>query len=190
MVVTADVTEQRRAAEQLQAATAEASFARQRLVEVVANVPGVVWEAWGQPDVASQRIDFVSDHVKAMLAYAPEEWTSTPNFWLSIVHPDDKERAAQEALAKFVSGAGGRSEFRWVHRDGHVVWVEAHSTVIVDSNGKPVGMRGVTLIFQRKQLEQNGRRCSSASTRHADASRRTGALMIFSQPFPTNSGRR
>jgi len=147
------------------------SRATRRLTEVVANVPGVVWEAWGQPDAASQRIDFVSEHVRTMLGYEPDEWTGTPNFWLNVVHPEDKQRAAAEARAIFESRADGRSEFRWVRKDGAVVWVEAHSSVILDDQGRPIGMRGVTLdISERKRLEhERARLLESAEAAHADA---------------------
>ena len=155
VAVNADVTEQRRAARRLEETTAALSAVSRRLEEVVADVPGVVWEAWGRPDAASQRIDFVSDHVETMLGYTQAEWTSTPNFWLTIVHPDDKERAAREAFAIFNGGVGGRQEFRWLHRDGRVLWVEGHASVILDEQRQPVGMRGVTLdITGRKQLEE------------------------------------
>ena len=131
-------------------------LATRRLQEIVANVPGVVWEAWGQPDAATQRIDFVSDHLRSMLGYEPVEWTKVPNFWLTAVHPDDRERAAADARAIYISGTGGRNEFRWVHRDGRVIWVEAHSTVVRDADGRPIGMRGVTLdISERKRLERD-----------------------------------
>jgi PAS domain S-box-containing protein len=132
------------------------SSTRRRLVDVVENVPGVVWEAWGQPDAETQRVDFVSDYARVMVGYDPREWTSTRNFWLTIVHPDDRERAAAEAAAIFASRGRGRSEFRWVHRDGHVIWVEAHSQVVLDDQARPIGMRGVTLdISDRKQLERD-----------------------------------
>ena len=122
----------------------ELELHRRRVEDIVQHVPGVVWEAWGQPDAANQRIDFVSSHVEKMLGYSADEWLSTPNFWLSIVHPDDKERAAAEAMAIFASGKGGSSRFRWLHRDGHEVWVEAQSIVVCDEHG-PLGMRGVTM---------------------------------------------
>ena len=129
--------------------------ARHRTTGLLSNVPGVVWEAYGEPDAASQRIDFVSDYVQTMLGYAPAQWTSTPNFWLTIVHPDDKERAAREAAAIFFSGRGGVSQFRWVAQDGRVVWVEARSQVITNEQGTPIGMRGVTMDFSKhKRMEQ------------------------------------
>jgi PAS domain S-box-containing protein len=122
----------------------ELELHRRRVEDIVQHVPGVVWEAWGKPDAANQRIDFVSSHVEKMLGYSAEEWLSTPNFWLTVVHPDDRERAAAEATAIYMSGKGGSSRFRWMHKDGHEVWVEAQSIVVCDENG-PIGMRGVTL---------------------------------------------
>jgi len=128
---------------------------RRRLLDLVGSVPGVVREAWGQPDAAAQRIDFVSEYVEQMLGYTVEEWLSTPNFWLSIVHPEDRERAAAEAHAIYESRRGGASEFRWVARDGRVVHVEARSSVILDERGDPAGMRGVTMdISARKRAEE------------------------------------
>ena len=124
------------------------------LQDLVSNVPGVVWEAWGEPDEKNQRIDFVSYYVEQMLGYTVEEWLSTPNFWLTIVHEDDKQKAAADALATFKSGKNGINRFRWVAKNGKIIWVESQSTVICDEQGNPVGMRGVTMdISERKQKE-------------------------------------
>jgi PAS domain S-box-containing protein len=139
------VTNERRKAEADRAKLgSELEMNRRRIEDIVAHVPGVVWEAWGQPDASNQRIDFVSSHVEKMLGYSQHEWLSTPNFWLQVVHPEDRARAAAEASAIFASGTGGSSRFRWVHKDGHEVWVEAQSIVVSVETG-PLGMRGVTM---------------------------------------------
>ncbi|HEY2963296.1 MAG TPA: MASE1 domain-containing protein [Pyrinomonadaceae bacterium] len=151
------VTHERRTAEaDKDKLGSELELHRRRVEDIVAHVPGVVWEAWGKPDAANQRIDFVSSHVEEMLGYSQEEWLSTPNFWLQILHPDDRERAAAEAAAIFASRKGGSSRFRWLHKDGHEVWVEAQSVVVCDESG-PVGMRGVTMDITpavRAELER------------------------------------
>ncbi|MDB5033947.1 MAG: domain S-box [Chlorobi bacterium] len=132
----------------------EVASGRERLNSLIASIPGVVWEAWGEPDQGSQKIDFVSDYVEQMLGYTKEEWLATPNFWLTIVHPDDRERAAREALAKYESGEVGDNQFRWMTRDGQVLWVVARSIAVLDGDGKPIGMRGVTMdISERKRAE-------------------------------------
>lgn len=108
-------------------------------------VPGVIWEAWGEPDAATQRINYVSDYVEQMMGYSVDEWLSTPNFWLKAVHPHDHDRASKEIAAIFASGGSGVVTFRWIAKSGRVLWVNAHSTVIRDQSGQPCGMRGVTL---------------------------------------------
>ena len=144
LLVAAVTTERQKAEAEKWKLGSELEHHRRRVEDIVEHVPGVVWEAWGKPDAANQRIDFVSNHVETMLGYSKEEWLSTPNFWLTIVHPDDKDRAAAEAAAIFSSGKGGTSRFRWMHKDGHEIWVEGQSIVVCDETG-PVGMRGVTM---------------------------------------------
>ncbi|HKS08492.1 MAG TPA: MASE1 domain-containing protein [Pyrinomonadaceae bacterium] len=144
LLVGAVTNERRRAEAEKDKLGSELQVHQQRIEDIVAHVPGVVWEAWGKPDAGNQRIDFVSSHVEKMLGYSREEWLSIPNFWLQVVHPDDRERAAAEAAAIFASGKGGSSRFRWMHKDGYEVWVEAQSIVVCDEGG-PVGMRGVTM---------------------------------------------
>ena len=144
LLVAAITAERRKAEADKLKLGSEVERHRKRVEDIVEHVPGVVWEAWGQPDAASQRIDFVSSHVEKMLGYSVDEWLSQPNFWLTVVHPDDKERAAREAAAIFASRKGGTSRFRWMHKDGREIWVEGHSIVVCDESG-PVGMRGVTM---------------------------------------------
>ena len=159
-----DITERKRVEQERSLLAAQVENERHRLDNVVANVPGVVWEAWGQPDQGSQRIDFVSEYVEKLLGYTTDEWLATPNFWLSIVHPDDAERAAQEAAAIFSSGKGGTSRFRWKSKDGRVIWVEAQSVVVCDQSGTSIGMRGVTMdITERKRAEDAQRFLAEAS---------------------------
>jgi PAS domain S-box-containing protein len=176
LVVFGVINERQKAEEEKHKLGTEVERHRRRVEDIVAHVPGVVWEAWGQPDEASQRINFVSSHVEQMLGYSEDEWLSTPNFWLSIVHPDDKELAAQEAAAIFASGKGGTLRFRWLHRDGREVWVEAHSIVVCDETGVPIGMRGVTMDITASIRAENERtellrRESEARTQAEEASR-------------------
>ncbi|HEY7913853.1 MAG TPA: PAS domain S-box protein, partial [Blastocatellia bacterium] len=150
-----DISERQRAEKERAKLVAEVESQRERVNNVVANVPGVVWEAWGQPGDTSQRINFVSKYVEKMLGYSVEEWLKTPNFWLTIVHPEDHARAAEEAHEIFAGGKGGVSQFRWVRKDGEVIWVEAHSVVILDVEGRPLGMRGVSMdVTERVRAER------------------------------------
>jgi PAS domain S-box-containing protein len=144
-----------RVLESSQAKELEVQRERARLQEIIASIPGIVWEAWGEPDSAQQRINYVSDYVQHMLGYSPGEWTSTPNFWLQIVPPEDREAAGRVAAERFKAGTEGEHEFRWMTKDGRICWVLARSNVIKDASGQSVGMRGVTFdITDRKVAER------------------------------------
>ena len=98
-------------------------------------------------------MDFVSGYAFRLLGYRAEEWLESPNFWLSIVHPDDQARARREAHELYRAGFGGVIECRWIGRDGREVWVESHVRTIQEA-GVSVGMRGVALdVTARKRLE-------------------------------------
>jgi len=166
-----DISERKRAEQERERLMAEIENQRLRLNNVVANVPGVVWEAWGEPDSASQRINYISSYVEFMLGYSVEEWLQTPNFWLTIVHPEDREPAARTAAENFASG-GGLNQFRWLTKDGRAIWVESRDLVIRDEHGQHVGMRGVTMdISERKRAEQERARFLAATEASEQRSR-------------------
>jgi PAS domain S-box-containing protein len=149
-----DITQRRLAEAEQARLTAEIREQRERLNTIVATVPGVVFEAWGRPDAADHRVDFVSDYIEVMLGYSVAEWLSTPRFWLSIVHPEDRERVERESALQFADRRDGEFEFRWVAKDKRIVWVGARTIIICAEDGTPVGVRGVvTDITERKQLE-------------------------------------
>jgi PAS domain S-box-containing protein len=168
--VALDIEDLRHAESERTRLAAEVEHERERLLAIVSNVPGVVWEAWGDPDEKTQRINFVSDHVERMLGYSTAEWLSTPNFWLSIVHPDDREAASRHAHDHYLAGGAATNRFRWITKDGRAIWCEAHSTVIHDAAGNPAGMRGVTLdITARKRAEDSLQFLARASEKLASS---------------------
>jgi hypothetical protein len=58
---------------------------RPQIEDLLANVPGVVWEAFGTPDALN--VDFVSNYVERMLGYSVREWLERPDLWLTVVPP-------------------------------------------------------------------------------------------------------
>jgi diguanylate cyclase (GGDEF)-like protein/PAS domain S-box-containing protein len=135
---------------------AEIDLQRQRLDNIVTSVPGVVWETGGKPDRSTQRINFVSSYVETLLGYSVEEWTSAPDFWLSIIHPDDKHHTGRRIGKDFAKGfSSGPIEFRWIAKDGHSLWVESNYVVVKNDEGRSIGFRGVSIdISQRKSFEE------------------------------------
>ena len=125
------------------------------LNEVVSNTPGVVWESRFESATSVRKIEFVNDYVEQMLGYSVEECLATENFWLSIIHEDDREESARNVDMILEGGQAGVQQFRCMTKDGRVLWVEAHLAAIRDKAGKPVGLRGVAMdISDRKDAEE------------------------------------
>ncbi|MBI2949756.1 MAG: response regulator [Verrucomicrobia bacterium] len=133
---------------------AEIQSQQQRLDNILAGVPAVVWETWRAPDAKGQRTNFVSRHVETMLGYTVQEWLATPDLWLRIVHPEDKQRVYQEIDKMYAMGQGLTHQYRWVAKDGRIVWVETSAVITCREDGTPIGLRGVTMdITEKKKIE-------------------------------------
>jgi two-component system, cell cycle sensor histidine kinase and response regulator CckA len=181
-----DITERKRAEEVQAQLNAEIREQRERLNTIVASVPGIVFEAWGRPDGLDHRSEFVSEYIKPMLGYTVSEWLSAPGFWLSIVHPEDRDRVAREAAAQFETCGKGELEFRWIGKDKRIVWVRAHTIIVCDEDGNPLGMRGVvTDITERKRVERRQARRSVHALFRADVS---AALAVSHVPLRDTLG--
>jgi PAS domain S-box-containing protein len=126
-----------------------------RLNDVLSNVPGVVWESSITPADGERKTTFVSDYVEKMLGYSAEEWLATPRLGLDLVHEADREGVMRETERLINSKSGGAIQFRWIAKDGHVVWAEAHLLPIVNQSGAITKVLGVTLdITQQKFAEE------------------------------------
>lgn len=133
----------------------ESALARERLDNLIANVPGVVWETYGEPESPKQRLNYVNDYIETMMGYSKEDWFSTPHFWMNIAHPDDIEMVKSESHRFYANGKGGTLRFRIKKKNGAYIWVEAQTKVIKDEKGSVIGMRGVTMdISERMKLEE------------------------------------
>jgi len=99
--------EHKHAEEEKSRLLAEVAAQHRRLRDLLVSVPGLVWEAWGRPDSSQQQMNFMSDYVETMLGYSVKEWLAKPNFWLTIVHPDDQARMANSAGCARMAGPSG-----------------------------------------------------------------------------------
>ncbi|TPI47462.1 EAL domain-containing protein [Mesorhizobium sp. B2-9-1] len=91
-----------------------------------------------------------------MLGYEANELANTPDLWLKLTHPDDRQRA-QESGDRHIAGLVDsiETELRLRHKDGHWVWVLDRGGIVEqDASGKPLRMMGVqTDITRQKEAE-------------------------------------
>lgn len=130
------------------------STERYRLESLVETVPGVVWEAQKSMD-SGQIMTYISKDIESLLGYPVEEWLSTPDFWLTIMHPEDVVTARKAVETQYKSDKPGINLFRWKKVDGTFIWVELRSITVLDESGKLTGMRGVaTDVTERIEKDE------------------------------------
>ncbi|GAB4560358.1 MAG: hypothetical protein Kow0047_06900 [Anaerolineae bacterium] len=141
----------------LQAREAEQALreSEARYRTLVERVPGAVYLASIEPN---ERLLYVSPQVEAITGYTPEEWSDRA-LWLSRIHPEDRKRIDAIPLAPSAPDRPARAEYRLIHRDGHVVWVNDEVTIVPGGRGEPGYIQGLFLdISERKRLESSMQR--------------------------------
>lgn len=85
----------------------------------------------------------------------PESSTLTQNFFLALVHPDDRDELWRKTKASVSRREVFEHEYRVVRPDGAVRWVYNHSRVEEGPEGQPSLITGVaTDITERKRVEE------------------------------------
>lgn len=149
-----DVSDRKRKEERLGQLTLLLDAQRQRLNRILNSVPGMIFETSGGDNIATQRYEFVSDQVSALLGYSPVEIIGKPSLWMGMVHPEDWERAVAESERIYRAGEADTVSFRCVRRNGENVHVEVHMQTDFNESGEPVGTTGVMMdITERSQAE-------------------------------------
>jgi len=117
---------------------------------LVEGLDAIVWEC----DANTLMFTFVSGEAERLLGYPIEEWTSTPQFWRSHVHPDDRERALETTLHAASLGLDHELEYRFIAADGRSVWLHDVAKAERSADGRPHQLRGIMVdITERKHAE-------------------------------------
>jgi PAS domain S-box-containing protein len=114
------------------------------LDQVLKNVPAVVylWQTRERAD--GEWMSYVGDQIAPMLGYTPDEWNAAG--WRERVHPHDRERVEAAAAHSIEFGEPFQLEYRYLARDGRVVWVVDHANLVLrDDAGRPLLFEGVMI---------------------------------------------
>ena len=148
---------------------------RQRLQYLLAVSPAIIYTTKATGDYACT---FVSENLRAIMGYTPQEMTTDPKGWPDHLHPDDAPRAFGEMLP-LIGRGGGTVEYRFHHRDGHYIWIQDTFKVVYDDAGRPLELVGAWAdITKSKQAEQ----VALAANAEIQETKRYLARLIESSP--------
>src|SRR4249919_1067290 len=139
-----DITERKVAEQLLQ--KAEANY--RTLVE---QLPVVVYQD-AIDDVSTAL--YISPQYERLFGFPPGARLRDPQFWVDHLHPEDRDRVIE--LSKWTNETGEpfSAEYRFLGRDGRVVWVRDEAELLRDAEGQPMMWQGVLLdVTARKHAE-------------------------------------
>ena len=146
--VASDITERKRVEEELRS--------RQEMLELAQKSARAVAFEWKIGEREGQ--NRWSPDLEAMYGFAPGTYDGTFETWKKCVHPEDWA-AVKDAL-RHAHGTGEvASEYRVVHPDGSVHWLQARGRMFFDAVGDATRMVGFMQdITQRKHAEEELRK--------------------------------
>lgn len=91
-----------------------------------------------------------------LAGYTREEVEEDPELWLRIVHPQDRERVRNEDRASNASDVGEQvsMEYRIIHRDGRIVWIQDEARLVRTGNEPPHWQGFLLDVTRRKEAEE------------------------------------
>jgi PAS domain S-box-containing protein len=98
---------------------------------------------------------YVSPQIVDLLGFTQEEWLNDPVLWHRQLHPEDRDRWHLEFARTCATAQPFRSVYRFLARDGRVVWVLGEAKVVRDRDGRPMFLQGVAFdITRMKNAEE------------------------------------
>ncbi|MDY6880405.1 MAG: response regulator [Desulfatiglans sp.] len=127
--------------------------AEQRYFHLVQNIPVIIFVI--NKDLS---LEFVNNACSSVLEYSPQEAVISPDWFLRIVHPDDRHYVLESFRSSFLSGGSPISiECRLIHKRGHSIHViiKSISYYKAETDRRPDQLYGIVVdITDRVYLEK------------------------------------
>ena len=150
-----DVTEAKRCEQNLRES-------EQRFRAIVETVPVVTYTA--ALDETSTTL-YVSPQIEKRLGYSQQEYTSDPDLWYKLLHPEDRDRVIEEVTRARSWEEPFDIEYRMIRKDGDIIWFRDAGSLIRDEKGNPIVLQGAMFDITERKLAEEALRESEAKHR-------------------------
>ena len=159
LMISRNISEQRATEDALRGSEA-------RLAYLLRSSPTVVYTALAKGDFGAT---YYSANLHQMLGWQPAQFIADSSFWLTHVHPDDRE-AVLAQMASLPELGELVLEYRFAHADGRWRWMRDAVRLMRDADGGPDELVGswidITDRVEAEQQRQATLRDSEALMRH------------------------
>jgi diguanylate cyclase (GGDEF)-like protein/PAS domain S-box-containing protein len=134
--------------------------AEKRYRTLVEQIPAIVYIEHTNGHMTTL---YDSPQIERMLGYPRDTYERDPNYWMKIIHPDDRARVLAEDRAAIGEEGRFSSEYRVLASDGRVVWVRDEAVIVRDQEGEPPYWQGFIFdITNRKEAEEAVRKSEAS----------------------------
>jgi PAS domain S-box-containing protein len=99
-----------------------------------------------------ERLVYMSPQIEELVGLTAEEWMNDPDSFWRVLHPEDRERVRADLRTAFDRPGSLVLEYRFVHRDGRIVWVHDEMATRRDEEGRPLYAQGYLVdVTERKR---------------------------------------
>jgi PAS domain S-box-containing protein len=148
-------------------AKAGIDVAQERYRLLIDQLPAATFMAWFENGRSEL---YVSSYIETLLGYTAAEWSENPTLWYQRLHPDERQRWNEEFSRTVASAQPFRGDYRFLARDGRVVWIHGEVKVIYDESGRPF-MHGIGYDITELKLIEDGLRQSQEKEQRANRAR-------------------
>jgi len=86
---------------------------------------------------------YVSPFVEKLLGYTAQEWVEDPILWYQRLHTEDRGRWNLEFSRTIALAEPFKGDYRFLAKNGRVVWIHGEVTVARDELGRPSFLQGI-----------------------------------------------
>jgi PAS domain S-box-containing protein len=128
------------------------ALAQARYQLLIDQLPAATFMAWFENGRCEL---YVSSYIETLLGYTATEWSENPILWYQRLHRDDRQRWNEEFSRTVSSAEPFKGDYRFLSRDGCVVWIHGEVKVLYDESGRPF-MHGMGYdITELKNTEED-----------------------------------
>ncbi|MBM4136517.1 MAG: PAS domain S-box protein, partial [Nitrospira sp.] len=130
----------------------ELHIAQERLQHLILYSPAVIYSSKTSGDYGAT---FITENIRQMTGYESREFIENPGFWISRVHPEDRQRILDELPHLFEQGSY-MYKYRFLHKDGTYRWMHDEMKLVRDNDGNPLEIVGYWIdINERIRAEES-----------------------------------
>jgi PAS domain S-box-containing protein len=117
------------------------------------KITGRIGEILFSVDMIGYRLSKISAACEKIYGYTPEEFYTNHELWNQVIHPEDVH-ISHAQVATLQQGQEVHNQYRVIHKNGTIRWVENSVFPTLDNTGRLVRLDGVTSdITARKAIE-------------------------------------